>query len=98
MEANGDGGNFLDVAGPIGLFGGTFDPPHLGHLWVAAAARDYLGLERVVMLVAPDPWQKTSSRAVSTNHHNRAMDAATTTYGSAVPARTNPHRDPLSSR
>lgn len=36
----------------IGVFGGTFDPPHLGHLILAEAAREQLGLERVLWAVA----------------------------------------------
>ncbi|MBN8458714.1 MAG: nicotinate (nicotinamide) nucleotide adenylyltransferase [Verrucomicrobia bacterium] len=32
------------------LFGGTFDPVHAGHLWMAAAARDALGLDEVRFL------------------------------------------------
>ncbi len=43
---------------PIGVFGGTFDPPHIGHLVAAADARVALGLETVLMVVAADPWQK----------------------------------------
>ena len=42
----------------IGLFGGTFDPPHLGHLAVAIAARDALELDRPLLVVANQPWQK----------------------------------------
>ncbi len=42
----------------IGVFGGTFDPPHLGHLAVARASRDQLGLDEVRLVVAGDPWQK----------------------------------------
>lgn len=36
----------------IGLFGGTFDPPHIGHLFVAYAALEQLGLDRVVLIPA----------------------------------------------
>ena len=42
----------------IGILGGTFDPVHVGHLMDAAAARHQLGLDRVLVVVAGDPWQK----------------------------------------
>ena len=45
----------------IGLFGGTFDPPHLGHLAAALAAYDQLELDLVLFVVAYDPWQKTEA-------------------------------------
>ena len=43
------------------IFGGTFDPPHLGHLGAALAARDQLQLDMVLFVVANDPWQKTGA-------------------------------------
>lgn len=50
----------------LGLLGGTFDPPHVGHLAAALAVASALGLDRVDLLPANDPWQKTSEgRAVS---------------------------------
>jgi nicotinate-nucleotide adenylyltransferase len=42
----------------IGLLGGTFDPPHHGHLVAAQAALEELELHEVRLLVAGDPWQK----------------------------------------
>lgn len=42
----------------IGLLGGTFDPPHHGHLVAAQAALEELELDEVRLLVAGDPWQK----------------------------------------
>ena len=48
----------------IGVLGGTFDPPHLAHLVLAAAARRALQLDRVVLVPAGDPWRK-ADRAVT---------------------------------
>lgn len=42
----------------IGVFGGTFDPIHRGHVEVAAAVHDALGLDRMLVVVANEPWQK----------------------------------------
>jgi nicotinate-nucleotide adenylyltransferase len=42
----------------MGIFGGTFDPPHVGHLILAAEARDQLNLERVLWVITPDPPHK----------------------------------------
>jgi nicotinate-nucleotide adenylyltransferase len=44
--------------GSIGVLGGTFDPFHLGHLALARAARDQLGLERVLVVPAAVPPHK----------------------------------------
>jgi nicotinate-nucleotide adenylyltransferase len=49
------------VSGPrprIGLFGGTFDPIHQGHVQVADAVRTVLDLDRMLVVVANHPWQK----------------------------------------
>jgi nicotinate-nucleotide adenylyltransferase len=42
----------------VGLFGGAFDPPHLGHVAVARAAKEELGIPRLVVLVAERPGHK----------------------------------------
>jgi nicotinate-nucleotide adenylyltransferase len=42
----------------IGIFGGTFDPPHLGHVILATEARAQLGLERLLWVLTPDPPHK----------------------------------------
>jgi nicotinate-nucleotide adenylyltransferase len=43
----------------IGVFGGTFDPPHVGHLVTAVNVRHALDLDVVLLVVARDPWQKS---------------------------------------
>ncbi|MDW3218071.1 MAG: nicotinate-nucleotide adenylyltransferase [Acidimicrobiales bacterium] len=45
----------------IGVFGGTFDPLHNGHLMIALEVREALDLDRMLLVVANDPWQKTGS-------------------------------------
>jgi nicotinate-nucleotide adenylyltransferase len=42
----------------LGIFGGTFDPPHWGHLRLAEAARSQLRLDRVLWVVTADPPHK----------------------------------------
>ncbi len=42
----------------IGVLGGTFDPVHVGHVVAASEARWALRLDRVLLVVAGDPWQK----------------------------------------
>ena len=42
----------------LGVFGGTFDPVHMAHIVVATEARAVLDLDRVLLVVAGDPWQK----------------------------------------
>jgi nicotinate-nucleotide adenylyltransferase len=41
-----------------GVFGGTFDPVHNGHLVAAVGARRALALDTVLMVIAGNPWQK----------------------------------------
>ena len=39
----------------LGILGGTYDPPHLGHLIVARDAAEALGLDKVLLVLAPRP-------------------------------------------
>ena len=57
----------------IGLFGGTFDPPHVGHLVTAVNVRHALALDVVVLMVANVPWQKTASREITPAWDRLAM-------------------------
>jgi len=61
----------------IGLFGGTFDPPHVGHLVTAVNVRHALELDVVILMVANVPWQKQGQRAITPAEDRLAMvDAA----------------------
>lgn len=60
----------------LGIFGGTFDPPHVGHLVAAVNVRYSLGLDRVLLTVAHQPWQKVGTRPLSPPEDRLAMVAA----------------------
>ncbi|MDQ4070117.1 MAG: nicotinate-nucleotide adenylyltransferase, partial [Actinomycetota bacterium] len=44
------------------MLGGTFDPVHIGHLVAAVNVRHQLRLDRVLLVVANQPWQKSGRR------------------------------------
>jgi nicotinate-nucleotide adenylyltransferase len=63
-------------AGRIGVFGGTFDPPHVGHLVTAVNVRHALDLDVVLLMVANVPWQKEGSRPITPAPDRLAMVVA----------------------
>lgn len=56
----------------LALFGGSFDPPHLGHLAFARFVLDALAPDRLVWLPAGRPWQKPD-QALAPGQHRAAM-------------------------
>lgn len=58
------------------MFGGTFDPPHGGHAAAAEAAVAKLGLSRLHLVVANDPWQKTADAPITPVDDRLAMTRA----------------------
>ena len=56
----------------VGVFGGTFDPIHLGHLVKAEEARETLCLDQVLFIPAGQPWLK-ADRQITAAHHRTAM-------------------------
>ena len=60
----------------IGLFGGTFDPIHVGHLVTAVNVRHELSLDEVLLVVANDPWQKSGHQLVTPALDRLAMVTA----------------------
>ncbi|HIE38657.1 MAG TPA: nicotinate-nucleotide adenylyltransferase [Anaerolineales bacterium] len=56
----------------LGVLGGTFDPPHYGHLVLAETARVQLGLVRVLFVPAGEPPHKPG-RPITPAHHRAAM-------------------------
>ena len=60
----------------LGVFGGTFDPIHVGHLVAAVNVRYSLRLDRLLLVVANQPWQKEGSRSITPAEDRFAMAAA----------------------
>jgi nicotinate-nucleotide adenylyltransferase len=60
----------------LGVFGGTFDPIHVGHLVTAVNVRHALDLDRVLLVVAHDPWQKTGTVVASGPDRLAMVEAA----------------------
>jgi nicotinate-nucleotide adenylyltransferase len=52
-------GGVSELVGASGILGGTFDPPHMGHLAIAEDVRERLGLKRVLFVPAGSPPHKT---------------------------------------
>lgn len=57
----------------IGLFGGSFDPPHLAHLALARLARQALALDELRWLPAGQPWQKAGRPLAPAEHRARMV-------------------------
>ena len=49
----------------LGIYGGTFDPIHVGHLVLAVNVRHELRLDRVLVMPANEPWQKAGTRRIT---------------------------------
>ncbi|HET90287.1 MAG TPA: nicotinate-nucleotide adenylyltransferase [Chloroflexi bacterium] len=62
----------------LGILGGTFDPPHYGHLALAENGRVQLGLERVLFVLAGQPPHKPEQPVTSAAHRVAMIEAAIT--------------------
>jgi nicotinate-nucleotide adenylyltransferase len=72
----------------IGIFGGTFDPIHTAHLEVSEAVRERLGLDRMLLMVANQPWQKVGARPLTPAEDRFAMvEAAAADWPGLEPSR-----------
>ncbi len=62
--------------GDLGVIGGTFDPPHYGHLALAENGRVQLGLDRVLFVVAGQPPHKPEQPITPVAHRVAMVEAA----------------------
>lgn len=69
-------GNDVGVPERLGVFGGTFDPVHVGHLVTAVNVRHSLALDRVLLVVAHDQWQKAGTVVTSAADRFAMVQAA----------------------
>ncbi|HEY2982172.1 MAG TPA: nicotinate-nucleotide adenylyltransferase [Anaerolineales bacterium] len=60
----------------IGLFGGTFDPPHLGHLILASEAQTQLKLARLLWVLTPTPPHKLDQSIAPLEHRHAMVELA----------------------
>ncbi len=56
----------------VGILGGSFDPPHAGHLMIAREARERVGLDKVLFIPAGEQWLK-EGQDVAPAAHRLAM-------------------------
>lgn len=61
----------------IGILGGTFDPPHVGHLILAQHAVDAIGLTLLLFMPAADPPHKQMEDKTPVNQRLAMLDCAT---------------------
>jgi nicotinate-nucleotide adenylyltransferase len=60
----------------LGIFGGTFDPPHVGHLILAMEAFDQLHLDKVLWVLTPNPPHKIGKVITPANDRLRMVSAS----------------------
>lgn len=60
----------------VGIFGGTFDPPHIGHLILASEARQQLALDHIYFVLSADPPHKQDREITPIEHRLRMLELA----------------------
>lgn len=78
----------------IGCFGGTFDPPHLGHEILAREAYYQIGLDAVMWLITPDPPHKTEREITPAKHRLQMLRLVTDRYDEFLISEVDLQRSP----
>lgn len=63
--------------GKIGLFGGTYDPPHIGHTALAQRVLDKFSLDKIIFIPAGNPPHKTDKKIADKHHRFEMLELAT---------------------
>jgi len=78
----------------IGILGGTFDPPHIGHLWLASTAQQQLKLDRVIFCPVGTPPHKKENRICDAEHRLAMVELAIVDTPGFFASRTDIDRPP----
>jgi nicotinate-nucleotide adenylyltransferase len=78
----------------LGIFGGTFDPPHIGHLVLASEARHQLDLDLILWVLTLNPPHKQSQSITSLFHRLDMVRAAIGTNPNFKLSRVDIDRSP----
>ena len=78
----------------IGVFGGSFDPPHIAHLILAQEACNQLGLERLLWVLTPDPPHKRGRRMTAATIRLAMLQLALQGNPAFIPSRVDIDRPP----
>ena len=76
----------------IGVFGGTFDPPHLGHLLLAETIREQFKLDEVLFVPCNEPPHKDRGDLTAATHRYAMVVAATLHNPAFTPAAVEVNR------
>jgi len=78
----------------IGIFGGTFDPPHIAHLILAEEALNQLDLDLILWVLTPDPPHKQGQPISPLEHRLELLEAAISDHPRFEPPRVDIDRPP----
>lgn len=78
----------------VGYFGGTFDPPHLGHIILAAEAKHYLDLDRFKWIITPEPPHKKDRIITPVRYRLEMLKLVTAKLGMFEICEVDLQRDP----
>ena len=71
----------------LGMYGGAFDPPHLGHIQAAVYAADCLQLDKMLLIpTCVSPHKKTPSKSASGYHRLEMLELAASSYPGLCPS------------